>query len=111
MKQIILNIKGRDWAFMLIPDRKFDKLYNQNDEGNIAMTLVGQYTVHFRKSDWCTTTIRHEIFHVLYAMDHNVAADLSPLQVEETCCEIMARNYNEIGLWSDRIAENFFGRD
>lgn len=111
---INLSIKGRDWTFSLLPDRSFDKLYNSDESKETittAMTLVGQYEVHFRKSSWTLVDIRHELGHVLYSMDHNNAAGLTPGQVEETMCEIVARNYADIGMWTDRIAEKFFGRE
>jgi hypothetical protein len=113
-KTITLSIKGRDWVFTLLTDRAFDKLHNtdeSNETVNTAMTLPNKYEVHFRKSDWCLVDIRHELGHVLFAMDHNNAAGLTPGQVEEIMCEIIARNHPDIGMWTDRIAEKFFGEE
>ena len=112
-KRITLSIKGRDWAFILMTDKSFDKLYNANenaeDNNNAAMTLTGNaYEVHFRKSDWDIVKIRHEIGHVLYRMSLVNDASHTPDQVEETFCQIIGHHGPEIELWTDRVAERFF---
>ena len=109
--EIILNIKGRDWKFLLLTDKRFDKLHNQEGELTTGMTLSNTYEVHFRKSDWCVTDIRHELCHVLKHASNTGTVDLSAEDMEELMCELVASNYSEIGLWSDRIAEKFFGRE
>jgi hypothetical protein len=114
MSSITLSIKGRDWAFILMADKRFDKLHNNldNQEGlNVAMTVGAIYEVHFRKSNWDLITIRHEIFHVLYNMSLSGSAELTPSQVEEISAEIVGHHSLEICLWTDRIAEKFLGRE
>jgi hypothetical protein len=111
MASVVLNIKGRDWTFQLITDKRFDKLHNQEDQGRAAVTMPNQYEVHFRKSDWCIKDIRHELGHVLYEMSGTGTADPDSEQVEEIMCEIIAEYTPEIILWSDRISEKFFGRE
>jgi hypothetical protein len=108
---ITLEIKGRTWEFILINDKTFDKHHNPNDEHRTAMTLPNQYCVHFRKSDWCFEDIVHELGHVLFHMSENHVADLTPDQVEEIMCQIMAKNYFDIGRFAGLIAERFFGRE
>lgn len=108
---ITLPIKGRDWQFILMPDKSFDKLHNPNGEANTGMTLPNKYSVHFKKSDWCITDIRHELCHVLRHMTHAHTMEISVDDMEEHMCQILASNYHEIGLWSDRIAERFFNRE
>jgi hypothetical protein len=108
---LTLPIKGRDWQFVLLPDKTFDKLHNADGGGRAGVTMPNQYIVHFRKSDWCMVDIRHELGHVLKHMTHTGSVELSVDDMEELMCEIMASNYNEIGLWADRIAERFFNRD
>lgn len=111
MAEITIPIKGRDWKFTLVADKRFDKLHNKDgDIEATAITLPTVYEVHFRKSDWDIITIRHELLHVLFNMGLSSSADLSPLQVEEVCAEIVANHCSEIVLWSDRIAEKFLGR-
>jgi hypothetical protein len=111
MSQITINIKGRDWKFVLMPDKRFDKLYNPNDEGNAAMTVPAIYEVHFAKAHWDVATIRHELLHVLFSMSLTGSAGLEPDQVEETCAEIVAQHAIEIVFWADRITERFLGRE
>ena len=114
MSNITLSIKGRDWAFILMADKRFDKLHNNQDNQdglNTAMTVGTTYEVHFRKSNWDLITIRHEIFHVLYNMSLSGLAELTPSQVEEMSAEIVGHHLPEIGLWQDRIAERFLGRE
>jgi len=108
---VTLNIKGRDWSFHLLTDRRFDKLHNEDGAVRAAVTMPNQYTAHFKKSDWCIKDIRHELGHVLYSMTLTSTSDLTPDQVEETMCEIIAEHSPEIILWADMIAEKFFGRE
>lgn len=108
---ITLNIKGRDWEFILVPDKTFDKLHNQDGGARPAVTMPNQYRVEFRKSDWCLVDIIHELGHVLYHMNESGTADLTADQVEETMCQLMARNYFDIGRYAGLIAEKFFGRE
>lgn len=111
MSTITIEIKGRPWTFILMPDKRFDKLHNPEGDLATGMTMPNTYEVHFRKSDWCNVDIRHELGHVLFRMSEANAAELSPADVEEVMCEIYAKNYADIGVWSDRIAEKFFGRE
>lgn len=108
---LTINIKGRDWVFNLVPDKTFDKLYNPADEGHTAMTLPNQYKVDFRKSDWCFDDIIHELGHVLKHMSETHTADLNTTQMEELMCQIVAKNYFQIGYWAGLVAEKFFGRE
>lgn len=111
MATIVLPIKGRDWTFSLIPDKRFDKLYNSDGGSAVAMTVSNTYTVHFRKSDWDTVAIKHELLHVLFNMSLTGSADLTPLDVEEVCAEIVGHHAEEILLWTSRITERFLGRE
>lgn len=109
---ISLDIKGRTWTFILMADKKFDKLHNPDSESiNVAMTVPSIYEIHFRKSNWDLITIRHEIFHVLYSMGLSGSAELTPAQVEEMAAEIVGHHGPEICLWTDRVAERFLGRE
>lgn len=112
MSSITLQIKGRDWKFALLPDRRYDKLYNSAEgDHSAAITLPTVYEVHFRKSDWDIVTIRHELLHVLYNMSLVSSTSLTPDDVQELCAEIVGHHCSEIILWSDRIAERFLGRE
>ena len=112
MSQVRIDIKGREWTFMLLPDKRFDKLHPRDDGGsNVAMTVFANYEVHFKKSTWDLITIRHEIFHILYAAGLTSSATLSNDDVEEISAEIVGHHTPEIILWSDRIAEKFLGRE
>jgi len=108
MAEAVVNIKGRDWKFILMPDRLFDKLHNAGGEQNVAMTNGGSYEVHFRKSDWDVITVRHELGHILYNSSLTGSAENQPDQVEEIFCEIIGHHWAEIGVWTDRITEKFF---
>jgi hypothetical protein len=107
---VTLNIKGRDWKFMLMSDKRFDKLHNPTGELHTAMTVANSYEVHFRKSDWCNVDIIHELGHVLKHMSETQSVDLSAHDTEELMCQLYAKNYAEVGLWTSRIAEKFFDR-
>ena len=109
MKEITIQIKGRDWRFILMTDRRFDRLHNPEDEGNMAMTIEGTYEVHFRKSDWSLPAIRHELLHVLYFASLVGSTDISRDDVQEICAEIVGEHGPEICLWADRIATKFIG--
>lgn len=111
MKSITLSIKGRDWTFNLLSDKKYDKLYNQDEDQSVAMTVHSAYKVDFRKSDWDLISIRHELFHVLHQMSLVSSTNLTVSDVEELGAEIIGHHYADIGIWTDRIAEKFFSRD
>lgn len=108
---IVLEIKGRAWTFVLVGDKAFDKKHNPNGESNAAFTMQNQYLTEFRKSDWCFEDIVHELGHVIMSLTESHVADLTPGQVEETMCQIMAKNYFDIGRFAGLIAEKFFGRE
>lgn len=109
MSSLVINIKGRDWKFLLMPDKRFNKIHNPDEDGNAAMTVPSTYEVHFRKSDWNVATVRHELLHVLFNMSLVGSADLSTTDVQEICAEIVAEHAIEIVLWADRISEKFIG--
>jgi hypothetical protein len=111
MSSILIDIKGRQWNFILLTDRRFDKLHNEDGKARAGLTLPNQYECHFRKSDWCINDIRHEIGHALYHMSMTGSSDLTPDQVEETMCQLIGYHGPEIMLWADRVAEKFFGRE
>lgn len=112
MSQISISIKGRQWKFILIADKRYDKLHNQDTAfASQAVTLPTTFEVHFRKSDWDVITIRHELLHVLFTMGLSSSAELDATQVQEICAEIVAHHTSEIVVWSDRITECFLGRE
>lgn len=110
--KIVIPIKGRNWSFILLTDKAFDKLHNSNEDtvynNNAAMTMPTTFEAHFRKGNWCIKDIRHELGHVLYSMSLVNSANHSSDQVEETMCEIIAEHCSEIIFWSDLIADRFF---
>jgi hypothetical protein len=108
---ITINIKGRDWQFVLVPDKTFDKMHNGDGGSRTAMTMVNQYRTDFRKSDWCLVDIIHELGHVVYSLSPTRSANLTPYDVEEVMCDIYSTDYFEIGKWAGMICEKFFGRE
>lgn len=112
MSEITIDIKGRNWKFILMNDRRFDKLWNPGENvANVAMTVSSTYEVHFRKSDWDVIAIRHELLHVLYSASLVSSTNMSVDDVQELCAEIVGHHTLEIALWADRIAERFLGRE
>lgn len=109
MSSIVIPIKGRNWTFTLMPDKRFDRLHNPDDDGNIAMTVPSTYEVHFRKSDWSPADTRHELLHVLYSMSLVGSTDLSNTDVQEICAEIVGEHLVEMLFWTDQITERFLG--
>ena len=108
-KKITLNIRGRDWTFSLISAMKFDKLHNADTKGRTGVTIIPSYEVHFK--EWSMVDIRHELGHILYAMNRGETSDPTPDQVEEIMCQLIAFHHSDIGVWADRIAERFFTED
>jgi hypothetical protein len=108
MTDITLDIKGRPWKFVLVPDKRYDRQHNtEPDDNSAAITLPDLNEVHFKKSIWDIITIRHELAHVLYNMSLVSSAALTADQVEETFAEIIANHCPEIIFWSDLIAHKF----
>lgn len=109
-KSITLNIRGRDWKFSLISPLKFDKLHNQDgDKMRCGVTIIPSYEVHFK--EWSMVDIRHELCHILYAMNRGETANPTQDQVEETMCQLVAYHHSDMGVWADRIAERFFAEE
>jgi hypothetical protein len=109
MTDITLDVKGRKWKFVLVPDKRYDRQHNSSepDDGSVAITLPDLNEVHFKKSTWDIITVRHELAHVLYNMSLVSSSDLKPGQVEETFAEIIGHHCSEIIFWSDQIAHRF----
>jgi len=108
MTDITLDIKGRKWKFVLVPDKRYDRQHNPGPEDDsVAITLPDLTEVHFKKSSWDMVTIRHELAHVLFNLSLVSSASLTPDQVEETFAEIIAHHCSEIIVWSDQIAHKF----
>lgn len=103
-----IKIKGREWKFLLLTDRQFDKIHNPEGQLNNAMTISSRYEVHFPKSSWNIVDIRHELSHCFYTMSSVNSSELTPLQVEETMCSIFGAHGPEMMLIADRVAECFF---
>lgn len=108
LSKIVIPIKGRNWTFMLLSDRIFDKTHNpEGDEGNAGMTVFSQYEAHFAKSEWSLIDIRHEIGHILRFMGNTTSSTLDADQTEELMCEIIGHHSLEICMWADQVAERF----
>ena len=109
ISSIILSIRGREWTFMLLSDKQYDKLHNPDADLEIttAMTVPDQYEVHFRKSDLMFRDIKHELGHVFKHMTGTKSAELTVENVEELFCEIIADYSLEINVLAERIQERF----
>lgn len=105
--QIIVTVKGRDWKFLLLTDRVFDKAHNSEDEGTIANTIEDKREVHFRKTDFTPKAVKHELAHVLHFESLVGSSELSPADSIELMCEIVGEHCEEIILWSNKITEYF----
>ena len=108
LANIILQIKGRDWNFILYTDKAFNKLHNDDDSADdCAMTIVGTREVHFRKSDWSGVAIAHEIGHILHFASLVSSSEMSAHDTVELMCEIIGEHAEEIVLWKSRVVERF----
>ena len=111
--KLTLNIKGKNWLFILLPDRSFDKQHNSDpeEEPASAITIPSIQEVHFRKTDLNPNVVAHELLHVLVQASLVGSASLSPQQVEELCCEIVGEHYAEIALWVTQILTRFMHKE
>lgn len=101
---IVLKIKGREWTFLLLHDKAFIKIHGDDA---MAMTIPGKYEVHFRKSDWSTVAIKHEIGHILHFASLVSSSEMSTEDIVELMCEIIGEHCEEIILWTNRVVERF----
>ena len=108
---ITINIKGRDWKFVVIADKTFDKKFNAipGDDDGCAITLNDDKTVFIKKSSIHLPVIRHEIMHILVFSSLVESSSLTALQMEELCCEIVGEHGQELNLWAEKVM-NFFTR-
>ena len=107
IKELVLNIRGRDWSFWLLNDSTFNKHHNDDGGNRPGVTMPADFQVHFRRSDWTVKDIRHELGHVFFAMYDNHSTDLTADQVEEQMCSIIGDYYADIGYFADRIIEKW----
>lgn len=106
---ISINIKGREWKFIVIADKTFDKRYNPEHDGGCAITISADKSVFIKKSSIHMPVIRHEIMHILVFSSLIESSSLTALQIEEMCCEIVGEHGPEIQLWAETVM-NFFTR-
>lgn len=106
---IAINIKGREWKFIVVTDKTFDKRYNPDGDAGCAITIPEDKIVFIKKSFIHLTVIRHEIMHILVFSSLVESSSLTALQVEELCCEIIGEHGPEIQLWAETVM-NFFTR-
>lgn len=105
---ITLNIKGRNWHFIVLTDKMFDKKFTSSeDDETHAVTEPKENTVYFKKSLLTIPTIRHELFHVLIYSSLIESSSLDRLQMEELGAEIMGEHASEVVLWAETVM-NFY---
>jgi hypothetical protein len=104
MKSITLQIKGRDWTFQVLTDKVYTKKFGDD---SMAMTVEKEKKVYFNKTDFNLPTIRHELLHVLVYSSLVESSELTSIQMEELCAEIVGEHGLELIVWSEKIL-NFF---
>jgi hypothetical protein len=106
---ITLNIKGRNWHFVLLGDRVFDKRFpcEEENEETQAITVPDENSIYLKKSRFTLPTIRHEIFHILVFSSLIESSSLDRDQMEELGAEITAEHSPEIVLWAEQVM-NFY---
>lgn len=106
---LTLNIKGRNWHFILYTDKQYDKKFKEDDsdDEDCATTDPAENTVYFRRSKFNLPTIRHELMHVVVFSSLVESSDLSRTQMEDLCCEIVGEHGLEICNWAEEIM-NFY---
>lgn len=90
-KVFFLKIKGKQWKMKLVSDRDYVK---QHGDDSAGITFPGKKEVHFNEKVFTLGTILHELAHCYFDSCNNSTSDLTPDQVEEVFCEIIA-NYTE----------------
>lgn len=107
---LTLNIKGKNWHFITIADKSFDKKF-PNEEGEegetAAVTKSDENTVYIRKTKVTIPVIRHEIFHVIVFSSLIESSSLTKDQMEELSAEIVGEHASEIVLWAEQVM-NFY---
>jgi hypothetical protein len=97
---IVIEIKGNHYEFILQSPQTYKRNHGSD---SAAITYVKDKKVFFRTDEFNNNTIRHEIAHILFAESHTGSSDLSPDQVEEVFCEIIAEMYSQIQQICDKI--------
>lgn len=89
--QTKIKIKGYPWTVKLLTPKQFAKEAAKQDAGESEAfaTKDGSRLIVFQKGSLTPGTIRHELLHAIIAESRIDSADLTPMQVEEMCCEIM----------------------
>ena len=108
-QHISLNIKGRDWYFILLSDKVFDKRFPPEQDGDetCAVAEPKESAVYLKKSLLTIPTIRHEIFHILVFSSLIESSSLDRLQMEELGAEIMGEHALEVCIWAEKVM-NFY---
>ena len=101
------TIKDKEWTFLLLSDKKYDKDHGEDSDG---ITYPSERCVYFAKSTINLSVILHELMHVFNNASLINSSDLTRLQQEELGCEIVAEHYFDIGKLAFEINEFFHTR-
>jgi hypothetical protein len=108
-KTIKLPIKGSEWSFVFQTEANYDKTYFkihqvEEDTGD-AHTVAMLKTVYISKPSFDSRICYHELLHVLVAESNSESANLTPSQMEELCCSLIASHYEELAVWTRKLLD------
>lgn len=99
------KIKDIQWTFKLMADRQFNSLHSEGDYR--AITIPDSLEIHFRKSDFSLTVLRHELLH---AYVHTCLISDNPekeIDKEEICAKIWEMHLDQALILSNNIYKEF----
>lgn len=102
MCSIVKNIKGRDWTFNFLTQRQFNKK-NPRDKNFPALANPNIHEVDIVVTEVNFRNVIHELLHCYYFECENQSTNPTPLQVEETVCDLVGTHYFDLGKLASEI--------
>ena len=95
------QIKGINWTFKMLSDKKFDEIHTDGDYR--AITIPDDLEIHFKRSTFGASVVKHELLH---AYVHSCLISDNPsveIDKEEICAKIWEMHLEEAVVLSNDI--------
>lgn len=97
-----LSVRGDIYSVFLVPLATL----NTSVDGAQACMHFEDKTIHFTVENLTITTITHELLHCFIASTYiHELVDLSKDDFEEIVCEVVSRNWQELGVMAKQVKQ------
>lgn len=101
MSKLKIKIKDVNWTTEILDDNIYIK---QHDDTSLGITDSDTKNIHFRKSAFSESLVRHELMHAyVSSCCVDSMSEMEPEDMEELCCEIIGMHGKQIMNLSARV--------